>query len=288
MSDPSLRTVVEVPKVAYGIDIGVYRHGVNGTVLASTTFAWARAESSVTLTFPTQGDEQIFSFDGSYTSGRDIRDLAKAITRDLRSEMKIAIGVEAPMWQPAPTEVPSSTFDLLPIRFPQEKGFAWYLQSGAAALVKALSTGRLLFSLLDLPSKDIRCAIGSSEKSIIELFEGFVVDRWKLPGEAAFGDGAHAWDALTTAVGLHYAKHRIEEDQLLSLIHKASGCRTPVISHWETVLKSLDFDSSECKSDCMVVGFESTSDAVIQAAKENFVRRTEELSSVEVHTDSSS
>jgi hypothetical protein len=118
------------------------------------------------------------------------------------------------------------------------------------------------------------------------LFEGFVVDRWKLPGEAAFSDGAHAWDALTTAVGFHYAKRGIEEERLLSLIHEAGRCKIPTISHWETILNSLKLDVSRCKSDCMVVGFDSQSATLIRDAKQNFAGSTKELSLPGMGTES--
>ena len=240
------------PAIAYGIDIGVYRHRADGTLRSRNTFAWARAESTVRLCPVRREKAAEFCFEGSYRVGRDIRELTKAIKQDLNREERIAIGIEAPMWQPAPVTVPEGAFDLFPIRFPQEQGFAWYLQSGASALARALSTGRLLFSLLDVPHERLRCSTIASADSNVELFEGFVVDRWKLDAAEQLAQGPHAWDALTAAVAFHYSKC----DQ--GLIHRAASYEGTVMSHWQTILQSSGFDGTFCSSDCTVVGFDST------------------------------
>ncbi len=141
------------PYIAYGIDVGMYQHGSKGRVNSKTTFAWARVAPGIELHCDENGE---CAFEGGeITQGRDIRELASLLSRDIqesvRSKLRVAIGMEAPMWQPTPRRLPEGAFDLFPLRFEQESGYWWYLQSGASATVRALSLGRLLFSLLDIP-----------------------------------------------------------------------------------------------------------------------------------------
>jgi len=114
--------------VAYGIDAGMYEHGIKGAVNSNTTFAWARVTHGVELHRDDNGD---CSFEGAdITFGRDIRDLAKRLSHDiresLRNNLRVAIGMEAPMWQPTPQRLPQGAFDLFPLRFAHESGFWWY------------------------------------------------------------------------------------------------------------------------------------------------------------------
>lgn len=240
------------PAVAYGIDIGVYRHRRDGRVRANTTFAWARASSAVELIREEHDGESEFRFVGEYHTGRDIRDLAQAIDHDFQTGQRIAIGMEAPMWQPAATAIPIGAFDLFPLRLAQERGFAWYLQSGAAALARAITTGRLLFSLLRGFADEINCSTDPSAEAKVELFEGFVVDRWKLPAGQDLADGPHAWDALTAAVAYHYARR-----DRSAIIHSAGEFQDALVSHWKTILRVSGWNGELCAHDCMVVGFDS-------------------------------
>lgn len=243
------------PTIAYGIDIGVYYHGLKGQVLADTTFAWARADSSVKLIFDEASSK--FSFDGDSITGRDIRTLQTAIRNDLSLGSSIAIGIEAPMWQPAPRHVPQGAFELFEPRFAEEQDYRWYLQSGAAATVKALSIGSLLFSGFTDLVQIVSCSTTANASNRIRLFEGFVAGRWKLPHDATVADGEHAWDALTTAVAFHWGSSANNEIRSAALIHESGSCRHEVISHWRTVVEDVGMDSSQCKTDCMIVGFDS-------------------------------
>lgn len=240
------------PEISYGIDIGTYRHRGDGILRANTTFAWARAESNVRLLRVPPQDGHEFRFEGDFVVGRDIRVLATLIQADILGGRRIAIGIEAPMWQPGPTEIPDGAFDLFPIRFQHEIGFAWYLQSGASALARAISTGRLLFSLLNDPPADLRCSTIPSPLANVELFEGFVAGRWKLNAAEELPEGPHAWDALTAAVAFHYAR-RGE----IAMIHPAGSFNGPVISHWHTICQLSNLNGDSCRRDCMVVGFDS-------------------------------
>lgn len=256
------------PAIAYGIDIGVYRHGRRGKVLQSTTFAWARADEAVLLTFDRAVESPAFRFSGQPSTGNDIRGLVEAIRHDFNTDCQLAIGIEAPMWQPAPNAVPSGSFDLFESRFPQEQGFGWYLQSGAAALAKAITTGRLLFSLIRAELRNETCTTrlqDPPDSAKVILFEGFVVDRWKLPSHVGFESDQHAWDALTTAVAFHCsAEWREDCPRPSSLIHRAGTHSAPVISHWKTVLDNCDLSSSDCEADCAVLGFDSTDARLIE------------------------
>src|SRR5690606_14658582 len=130
--------------ISYGMDIGIYRLGRQGQVLASTTFAWARNEGSSSLVY----EKAAYRARGEIVGGSDARELATRIRQDITAGHRVAIGIEAPMWQPSPIAVDGTSFDLFPLRFETERGYAWYLQSGASALARALSTGRLVLSLV--------------------------------------------------------------------------------------------------------------------------------------------
>ena len=235
--------------------------------MTSTTFAWARALSDVSVTLSPDGENTSFAFAGNYSTGRDIRTLAKAISADVHSGKKIAVGLEAPMWQPAPTNCGDSQFELFRIRFPQERGCAWYLQSGAAATLKALSIGRLLFELSEVSKNQLRCSTEPCVEANIELFEGFVVGKWKLPSERLSRAESHAWDALTTAVAYHYSNRLPSEAAASPVVHPAKSNSLPVISHWQTILNAASVDSSRCSADCLVVGFNSECPIVCSLAR---------------------
>ncbi len=249
------------PYVAYGIDVGMYEHGIKGAVNSNTTFAWARVAHGVELHRDDNGD---CSFEGEeITSGRDIRELAKLLSRDIResvrSNLRVAIGMEAPMWQPTPSRLPDGIFDLFPLRFEQESGYWWYMQSGASATVRALSIGRLLFSLLDIPRELTQCVTGPTHSACIELFEGFVAGegRWKLPRNISRYPNEHCWDAVTTAAAFQMA---IREDKGTSFVlHRAMSYHEPILSHWKTIIGSTGLYTRYCDTDCMVVGIDGRS-----------------------------
>ena len=74
--------------------------------------------------------------------------LASRIAEDLRAGAGVALGFEAPMRTPAPSVLPDQG-NLFKHRFdPQERRYEWYLQSGAAATMKALTLGKILISQL--------------------------------------------------------------------------------------------------------------------------------------------
>jgi hypothetical protein len=247
------------PYVTYGIDVGMYEHGTKGAVNSNTTFAWARVTHGVELLHDDNGD---FSFEGAEIQfGRDIRDLAKLLSQDIResirSKLRVAIGIEAPMWQPTPQRLPQGAFDLFPLRFDNESGFWWYLQSGASATVRALSIGRLLFSLLDIPRELTQCVTGPTHAGCIELFEGFVAGDWKLPRDIAKHPNQHCWDAVTTAAAFQIAIKSGENSSLI--LHRATSYEGSLISHWKTIVGASGLYTKYCDTDCMIVGIDSRS-----------------------------
>jgi len=245
------------PFVAYGIDVGMYEHGMKGAVNSNTTFAWGRVTHGVELHRDDNGD---YSFEGAEIEfGRDIRDLAKRLSRDIREsarrKLRVAIGIEAPMWQPTPQQLPQGVFDLFPLRFDQEAGFWWYLQSGASATIRALSIGRLLFSLLDIPRNLTQFTTCPTHSGCIELFEGFVAGHWKLPRDITKHPNQHCWDAVTTAAAFQIAIKSGGNDSII--LHRSTSYEGSLISHWKTIVGSTGLYTKYCDTDCMIVGIDS-------------------------------
>lgn len=176
----------------YALDIGVYRTDGNGSVLAGTTAAWCRATTGLKVAtgFTREGTRcrGKLSIDGSgaFDCGRNLDELARAIADDIRKKNEVALGFEAPMWIPLTLEH-SGRMSLFDLRSEQERGSAWYLQSGAAATVKAISLGVLLRELLrthlggELPQ--LSTLPSAAGDGTIVLFEAFVAGDFK-----AFGD----------------------------------------------------------------------------------------------------
>lgn len=259
MKDVEYNPRGDQPYVAYGIDVGMYEHGTKGTVNSNTTFAWARVTHGVELHRDDNGD---YSFEGAdIVFGQDIRELAKLLSHDIResisSRCRVAIGMEAPMWQPTPRRLPPGAFDLFPLRFAQEAGYWWYLQSGASATVRALSIGRLLFSLLDIPRELTQFATLPTRSSGIELFEGFVAGDWKLPRDIAKHPNQHCWDAVTTAAAFQLAIKGSESKSFI--LHNAGSYESSLIPHWKTIVGSAGLYTKYCDTDCMIVGIDSRS-----------------------------
>lgn len=241
------------PRTVYAIDIGVYRHGIKGDVLMASSFAWARLKGACQVNRLISGESTFFEVQGQFRDGRSIRDLSSAIIKDLAAGERIALGIEAPMWQPAPRSIPRGGFDLTPLRFAQESGYAWYLQSGAAATVKALSTATLLLSLVAQDRPSISFSTSWEADADVLLFEAFVAGGWKLPTEEVPED-RNTWDARTAAAAFDAV---FRGGETAPLIYSGCGADCCCISHWRTVLDAVGFESSEARKCCSVVGIES-------------------------------
>ena len=162
--------------VVYGVDIAVIKIGERGKPIGRRGFAWAR------LAPPESGviDPSLFMGD---QIGIDLNMLVSSIAEDLRAGADVALGFEAPMWTPAPSVLPDEG-NLFDLRFkPQEVGYGWYMQSGAAATMKALTLGKILISQL--------VRLGFRPQFITErkppspgqlcLFEAFVTGTYRTP-----------------------------------------------------------------------------------------------------------
>ncbi|MEQ9305497.1 MAG: hypothetical protein RJQ14_16420, partial [Marinoscillum sp.] len=251
------------PQIAYGIDIGMYRHDEKHEIDDSTTLAWARVKTTAKLVSSKENGETVYHIDTTddYMSGNDMRKLVDQICVDLNSQKRIAIGMEAPMWQPVPESNAGTVFDLFPARFAAEdreinkQNRRWYKFGGATSSVKAISIGYMLFN--DIKDAIKKKSITTFHKTTadIELFEGFVTGDWKLPRKKRCGFNSHSWDAALTALGYHYARNKNQKKRKQALIHKAESSDDTIISHWKTILDQVGLKKHQCDQDCLVVGF---------------------------------
>lgn len=243
--------------VIYGVDVGVYLHGKRAQVIRPTSFAWARLDAPAALLAKQVKGKATFQIDKDVPTGSDIRVLAGLLSRDLHERRRVALGIEAPMWQPAPTEVATEAFQLFGPRFSEERGSEWYLQSGAAALAKAITLGRLIFSLCDFKKSKVISSCDHNDPCDLVLYEGFVAGDWKLGPGRQNGHSDHQWDAISTAIAYqrYLANMRGKRATDVSLLHKPHSVETPVISHWKTILESAGMPNHLVRRDCAVVGF---------------------------------
>ena len=248
----------ERPKrVAYGIDIGVYNVGQTQNIVKSTTMHWARVESTAALTFDHESEQ--FGFNGPIHTEQDLNALVSFVATDLKEGLQVAVGMDAPMWQPAPTVLPNGSFSLYQERIPQERpSYFWYLQSGASATVRALPGGRLLFHGLKRQGLIPTCSTSNDDSDIL-LYEGFVAGDYKVLQD---GD-SHANDAVLMAIGFHDSCDDVRT--ALSTLHPCGAFGQDVLSHWATIVADADLPNASCKSDCCIVGYDRNSETLRNA-----------------------
>lgn len=252
---------------AYGLDVGVYNLGTRGQVLNSTTTAWVRVNECpvpfLRMQYnATRADGAFQNGHGStFHCGRDIIRLAEMVATDLNDGRRIAIGFEAPMWIPIYGRLPVGRFSLFKPRFPAEAGHEWYLQAGAAASLKALSLGHILFCLL--PDKvrplvlttDFRAWLDRPEA--IFVFEGFVAGDFKLsPPDGVPVKADNEWDAFTTAAAF-WARYVAQCDVGVALhkLHGAQSWEGDVSSLWATIAHRAGLGPIDsCDGDCEILG----------------------------------
>lgn len=272
MTEPEQPAKYTPPQIAYGIDIGMYRTGKSENVLSTTTFAWGRVEADAKLVSQKEDGKDVFSIkpDISENSGNDIFELVDFIHTDLEAGKRIAIGMEAPMWQPVPRFKPGFEYNLFPIRLNAEKGYEWYRQSGASALARAISTGLALFTILNQKSslKNVSFSTTGKENVDIELFEGFVAGNWKLLHKTCEKQNhkkyLHQWDALLTALGFHYAKDESKGLSDIVAMHQPGTFDDTTLSHWHTILRDMETKSEDCNTDCLIVGFDKQNETICE------------------------
>lgn len=258
--------------ISYVLDIGVYNLGTAGRVLQSTTAAWARtADGTDSLDgFGYSGgpNSGTLTQDGqSWECGRDIDLLAERISKDLAVGNVVALGFEAPMWFPVVHES-TAPMQLFGPRFDAERGSEWYLQSGAAATMKALSLGTLLFSrLLALNSARLTTSPESAARQTIVLFEAFVVGAFKQELPAELNRVPNEWDALCASLawGALHAARSVPSGLAARRLHSVGSNSKPVASVWSMLASTVAaFPQVEGPLDCEVIALGN--DAPLPAA----------------------
>ena len=269
------KTMTTKGPAAYVLDIGVYSLSSTGQVLAGTTAAWCRVddysgdanlrfETSATPNDPRFG--RFTSRSGScYIAGHHIGDLAEHIVQDLQTGRRVALGFEAPMWFPIPHNLGSGE-NLFEPRFEEEADFRWYLQSGAAASIKSIALGRMLFWHIreklgiEHPNgvkhaTDLACRILPAHEWIesgdghgeITLFEAFVAGKYKK--NYRFGDIEKAHDDKKDAcigalawIAASQGRVVAQEKQL----HRAGTADAPVHSLWGQITQTAMGGPPDC------------------------------------------
>lgn len=235
--------------IVYALDIGVYNLGAYSQIPASTTTAWCRLPSlptslvGIEYSGTTSSGQFRLSGEWSAKCGRSIEDLAQAMASDLEEGKAIALGFEAPMWFPT-QRAHSPSLSLFSQRFSEEKGHEWYLQAGAAATLKAISLGCLLFPQIN--GLGVRWAPSTNPDSwrkgnrTLMLFEAFVAGDYKL--SRPYGvpvAAANEWDAVTAAVSwflAHGFRSHEPSMQPTNLLYKAGSSQIGgVISVWSII-----------------------------------------------------
>lgn len=197
--------------VVYSLDIGVYFTTRAGTPGARTKAAWARLDHwPGDLGAVRAGKRAGTALELISESGRsietdcDIPRLASRIVADLGARRWVALGFEAPMWFPVYAAGPGSGDPLFPCRCKEERTREWYLQSGAAATLKAIGLGTWLFSLLYQERPGLQFTTDPAEwkqrSERMLLFESFVAGEFK--GDPPEGVSQDSWDALLGAAAL--------------------------------------------------------------------------------------
>lgn len=256
--------------IVYGLDIGVYHTGVQSQVRRSdTSFAWARVDSSpgaFDVGYTQQQNRMQLNNGCSYTCGQDINDFCQHVVADIGHD-RVAIGMEAPMWFPifSAAAVQSASFALFSTRFAQEQGLGWWMQSGAAAKVKAMSIGYTVLSYIcnnapQTQNTALSLDISHWQAGGILLYEGFVGGNYKLSD-----DNDDIFDAFTSAAafwGLHGGGTPVSctakaPPRLPLRFHAAQTQPSDVLSVWEAIVNRSGLTSSQNVAlDCEVVGFQ--------------------------------
>lgn len=197
--------------VVFSLDIGVYFATRAGTPGASTTAAWARLDhypenlDGVRIGARSGTALELISESGrSIDTDCDLPRLGSRLVADLGARRWVALGFEAPMWFPVYTAGPAPGDPLFPCRCKEERTREWYLQSGAAATLKAIGLGTWLFSLLHEELPGLQFTTEPEEwrrrPERLLLFESFVAGSYKRsPPEGMPHD---SWDALLGAAAL--------------------------------------------------------------------------------------
>ncbi len=235
----------------YGVDIAQYHVGPNRNQIGRRKWAWARLECASGALV------QLQTMDPMITTGLNLGDLMTALEGDIKNEAAVSLGFEAPMWIPAPVELPEAG-RLFRARCTQEAGREWYLQSGAAATVKALTFAKIIFTRLraQFPNLHLSTSPAVPPKDTLTLFEGFVTGEVYKPDPPEGIDRGDRWDALCTA--LAYAKMVVGAElppgyDADTLLPQAAG-NPESYSIWMFAALAAGFDGRALADTCTVVG----------------------------------
>ena len=246
------------------LDIGVYNLGGKGQVLSSTTAAWARAVDSITsiqeIKHSGSLDAGEFADSSGHTwpCGRKVGTLADRIGRDLDAGLNVALGFEAPMWFPISREERAG-LQLFGPRFEAERGSEWYLQSGTAATLKALSLGSMVLSQIVANRPTLRFStepVANREPAVV-LFEAFVAASYKVVPPAGAAAMPDHWDALTASLAWGALNADVELPPNLKAVqlHPRGSHPGDTVSVWHVIAHTLPKALAIYgPSDCQVVG----------------------------------
>lgn len=250
--------------IAYALDIGVYYTGPTGQVLNETTSAWCRLDRGLTnlnslhyIGTPTQGrftNRKDRPEDFFCSCGRSIKILADSIVQDFKNGHRVAIGFEAPMWLPLERQHKPHLRLFVP-RFHAEKGSEWYLQSGAAATLKAISLGMMLRNYLkESPNITNRTTdINFWRPKTLLCFEAFVVGPYKCLDFQVASTAPNEWDAFTAALAWGALNLGFSVPASLNALrlHKPGGRHDACLSVWNIIFN--EWMDSSGPPDCEVV-----------------------------------
>ena len=196
-----------MPFASYAVDIGMYHVGGKGQMCSDTTTAWARSGEGTPsfddITYSGSCDEGTFAKSTQRWSchGRSISRLVDRIAADIDAGCSVSLGLEAPMWFPIGLEQ-CANLQLFKPRCEDERGSEWYVQSGAAATVKAVSIAAMLVNLLTSKQPGVKLTTDptAGTNGTIILYEAFVVDEFKMPVPAGATQAKNEWDAFTASL----------------------------------------------------------------------------------------
>jgi hypothetical protein len=245
----------------FALDIGVYGTGSSGQILSGTTAAWCRLERGITdigsliyggtATFGQFAAPHDSTLPFSCVCGRSIEKLAELIAADLSAGHRVALGFEAPMWLPLEHRH-KPRLKLFGPRFQAEAGSEWYLQSGAAATLKAISLGVMLREhLRDCHHLKKRTThVDFWQPDTLLLFEAFVVGPFKTLGVKAADAAPNEWDAFTAALawGALHLSFITSPTIAPILLHRTGAREGSCLSVWDVIFGDLlpPFGSPDC------------------------------------------
>ncbi len=260
-----MQSTTRTSPAVYALDIGVYEIGTDAQALSRTTAAWCRVDAGVSsfqeLEYRGRPNGGTFvSPRGEYPCGRNLENLADLIRSDLSANRIVVLGFEAPMWLPLEHEH-RPRLNLFAPRFPAEIGFAWYLQSGAAATLKSIALGVLLRECLKQRLERFPLATTLQQDATartLVLFEAFVAGRYKVANARAAQEAPNEWDAFTAALawGARHAGFSVPSCVNPIVLHSAGGRVGPAMSVWGTIFSEGELLGP---TDCEVVAMEPVS-----------------------------